>query len=128
MIIAPSIAAEISGKVPGVTAAVDPALDREGARGTFELRFRDLSALTAKDYFRIVHAATGPFDEDGIVWYDDLLEITEITYEEAIEAMTSVFVAGCGSALFAARVSASWRSNGMTGLGLPAVALFRVGP
>ena len=88
MIIAPSIAAELSGKVPGVTAAVDPALDREGARGTFELRFRDLSALTAKDYFRIVHAATGPFDEDGIVWYDDLLEIPEITDEEAIEAMT----------------------------------------
>lgn len=88
MIISPMIAAEILGEIPAekITAAVDPELDFENASGVFWVNLRRLDDMTAKEYLAIINNVSAWVDPEEINWMDTQLEVTEITYEDAMTA------------------------------------------
>lgn len=124
MIISPMIAAEILGEIPveKITAAVDPELDFENADGTFWVNLRRLDDMTAKEYLAIINNVSAWVDPEGINWMDTQLEVTEITYEDAMTAWTDT-VKLHGQIITRAGVEAFWQSNGMTALGMPGIRL-----
>lgn len=126
MIISPMIAAEILGEIPAekITAAVDPELDFESANGVFwvNLNYVSLESLTAREYLDIINNVSAGVDPEGINWMDTQLEVTEITYEDAMTAWKDT-VKLYGEIIESAGVEAFWQSNGMTALGMPAIRL-----
>lgn len=126
MIISPMIAAEILGEIPPekITAAVDPELDFESANGVFwvNLNYVSLESLTAREYLDIINNVSAWVDPDGINWMDTRLEVTEITYGDAMTAWKDT-VKLYGEIIERAGVEAFWQSNGMTALGMPAIKL-----
>ena len=124
MIISPMIAAEILGEIPAekITAAVDPELDFENASGVFWVNLRRLDDMTAKEYLAIINNVSAWVDPEGINWMDTQLEVTEITYEDAMTAWKDT-VKLYGEIIESAGVEAFWQSNGMTALGMPAIRL-----
>lgn len=124
MIISPMIAAEILGEIPAekITAAVDPELDFENASGVFWVNLRRLDDMTAKEYLAIINNVSAWVDPEGINWMDTQLEVTEITYEDAMTAWKDT-VKLHGQIIIRAGVEAFWQSNGMTALGMPGIRL-----
>lgn len=124
MIISPMIAAEILEEIPAekITAAVDPELDFENASGVFWVNLRRLDDMTAKEYLAIINNVSAWVDPEGINWMDTQLEVTEITYEDAMTAWKDT-VKLYGEIIESAGVEAFWQSNGMTALGMPAIRL-----
>lgn len=126
MIISPMIAAEILGEIPAekITAAVDPELDFESANGVFwvNLNYVSLESLTAREYLDIINNVSAWVDPEGINWMDTQLEVTEITYEDAMTAWKDT-VKLYGEIIESAGVEAFWQSNGMAALGMPAIRL-----
>ena len=124
MIISPMIAAEILGEIPAekITAAVDPELDFENASGVFWVNLRRLDDMTAKEYLAIINNVSAWVDPEGINWMDTQLEVTEITYEDAMTAWKDT-VKLHGQIITRAGVEAFWQSNGMTALGMPGIRM-----
>lgn len=124
MIISPMIAAEILEEIPAekITAAVDPELDFENASGVFWVNLRRLDDMTAKEYLAIINNVSAWVDPEGINWMDTQLEVTEITYKDAMTAWKDT-VKLYGEIIESAGVEAFWQSNGMTALGMPAIRL-----
>ena len=124
MIISPMIAAEILEEIPAekITAAVDPELDFENASGVFWVNLRRLDDMTAKEYLAIINNVSAWVDPEGINWMDTQLEVTEITYKDAMIAWKDT-VKLHGQIITRTGVEAFWQSNGMTALGMPAIRL-----
>lgn len=124
MIISPMIAAEILGEIPAekITAAVDPELDFENASGVFWVNLRRLDDMTAKEYLAIINNVSAWVDPEGINWMDTQLEVTEITYKDAMIAWKDT-VKLHGQIITRTGVEAFWQSNGMTALGMPGIRM-----
>ena len=126
MIISPMIAAEILGEIPAekITAAVDPELDFESANGVFwvNLNYVSLESLTAREYLDIINNVSAWVDPEGINWMDTQLEVTEITYKDAMIAWKDT-VKLHGQIITRTGVEAFWQSNGMTALGMPGIRM-----
>lgn len=124
MIISPMIAAEILGEIPAekITAAVDPELDFENASGVFWVNLRRLDDMTAKEYLAIINNVSAWVDPEGINWMDTQLEVTEITYKDAMTAWKDT-VKLHGQIITRTGVEAFWQSNGMTALGMPGIRM-----
>lgn len=124
MIISPMIAAEILGEIPAekITAAVDPELDFENASGVFWVNLRRLDDMTAKEYLAIINNVSAWVDPEGINWMDTQLEVTEITYKDAMTAWKDT-VKLHGQIIARTGVEAFWQSNGMTALGMPGIRM-----
>lgn len=124
MIISPMIAAEILGEIPAekITAAVDPELDFENASGVFWVNLRRLDDMTAKEYLAIINNVSAWVDPEGINWMDTQLEVTEITYKDAMIAWKDT-VKLHGQIITRTGIEAFWQSNGMTALGMPGIRM-----
>lgn len=117
MIIAPRIGAELALiEIPKDCFGVDPELDLDGARGTYWVDIHNLDAITARDYITLIAGITARMDPERIVQYDRCIEVTEVTYGEAVSA----WVAVCHSdEAHRAEAEAYWQSDAMAGLSLP---------
>lgn len=126
MIVSPMIGAEILGEIPPekITAAVDPELDFEAVTGTFwvSIDWAALDNMTAREYLDIIGNVSDWADPEAINWMSTQLEVTEITYADAMTAWKDT-VNLHGEIIERAGVEAFWQSNGMTALGMPAIRL-----